>query len=113
MWYSDCHVWIAPIHERVVRLGLTQKMLSNLGNIMHVDLPSVGSKCEEGEPFVILESSKSAIEVLCPVSGEVIEINEELMDNTKLLNNSPEDAGWFVVIELTKDLNTSQFSESC
>ncbi|SYX08843.1 Glycine cleavage system H protein,glycine cleavage system protein H,Glycine cleavage system H protein (lipoate-binding),glycine cleavage protein H-like protein,Glycine cleavage H-protein [Chlamydia poikilotherma] len=106
MWDSDYHVWILPIHNDVVRLGLTARMGENLGQILHIDLPALGSFCNEGEILVILESSKSAIEVLSPVSGEIIEVNENLKENIELLNNSPEESGWFVVVKLNQKLNT-------
>ncbi|QXE27224.1 glycine cleavage protein H-like protein [Chlamydia buteonis] len=110
MWYSDCHVWIDPIHEDIVRLGLTSKMGENLGQILHIDLPDLGSFCKEGEVLVILESSKSAIEVLSPVSGEIIEVNENLKEDVQLLNISPEEAGWFVIVKLDQKLNTQGLS---
>ncbi|WP_375793263.1 glycine cleavage protein H-like protein [Chlamydia sp. 12-01] len=106
MWYSDYHVWIQPIHDNVVRLGLTARMGENLGQILHIDLPAVGSFCQEGEVLVVLESSKSAIEVLSPVSGEIIEVNEHLKEDIQLLNDSPEESGWFVVVKLYQKLNT-------
>ncbi|AAD18577.1 glycine cleavage system H protein-like protein [Chlamydia pneumoniae LPCoLN] len=110
MWYSDYHVWILPVHERVVRLGLTEKMQKNLGAILHVDLPSVGSLCKEGEVLVILESSKSAIEVLSPVSGEVIDINLDLVDNPQKINEAPEGEGWLAVVRLDQDWDPSNLS---
>ncbi|AAP05107.1 glycine cleavage protein H-like protein [Chlamydia caviae] len=110
MWDSDYHVWILPIHSDVVRLGLTARMGENLGQMLHIDLPTVGSFCKEGEVLVILESSKSAIEVLSPVSGEIIEVNEALKEDIQLLNNSPEESGWFMVVKLDEKLNTENLS---
>ncbi|AHK63038.1 glycine cleavage protein H-like protein [Chlamydia avium] len=106
MWYSSYHVWILPIHESIVRLGVTKRMCSNLGEILHIDLPVLGNVCKEGEVLVVLESSKSAVEVLSPVSGKIIEVNQGLMEDIKLLNTSPEDLGWFVVVDLGRPLNT-------
>ncbi|ADZ18815.1 MULTISPECIES: glycine cleavage protein H-like protein [Chlamydia] len=110
MWYSDYHVWIDPIHEDIVRLGLTSRMRENLGQILHIDLPDPGSFCKEGEVLVILESSKSAIEVLSPVSGEILEVNENLKEDVRLLNHSPEEAGWFVIVKLDQKLNIQNLS---
>ncbi|WP_100934821.1 glycine cleavage protein H-like protein [Candidatus Chlamydia corallus] len=110
MWYSDYHVWVLPIHERVVRLGLTGKMQKNLGTILHVDVPSVGSVCKEGEVLVVLESSKSAIEVLSPVSGEIIDVNLDLVDDPRKLNEAPEGEGWLAVVRLDDDWSSSKFS---
>ncbi|SPN73568.1 Glycine cleavage system H protein,glycine cleavage system protein H,Glycine cleavage system H protein (lipoate-binding),glycine cleavage protein H-like protein,Glycine cleavage H-protein [Chlamydia serpentis] len=110
MWYSDYHVWILPIHERVVRLGLTEKMRNNLGTIVHVDLPSIGNACKEGEVLVVLESSKSAIEVLSPVTGEVIDVNLELLDNSQKINDAPEGEGWLVIVRLEQDWSLLKLS---
>ncbi len=101
IWESDYHVWVMPIRNSIVRLGLTQSMKEHLGKILYVDLPSIGSFCREGEVFVVLESSKSAIEILSPVSGTILEINDKLLADINLLNRSPEGEGWFVVMELS------------
>ncbi|ANH79166.1 glycine cleavage protein H-like protein [Candidatus Chlamydia sanziniae] len=112
MWYSDYHVWILPIHNRLVRLGLTKKMQTHLGMILHVDLPSIGSSCKKGDVLGILESSKSAIEVLSPVSGEILDVNQVLTENPKELNESPEEKGWLAIMRLDGELDTAQFSSS-
>lgn len=106
MWYSDCHVWVLPIHENIVRLGLTEQMRGRLGTILYIDLPKVGSEICKGEVLVVVESSKSAIEILSPVSGEIIEVNQNLYENIQLLNTSPEELGWFVVSKLNHTLDT-------
>ncbi|WP_201456799.1 glycine cleavage protein H-like protein [Chlamydia sp. 17-3921] len=109
MLFSDYHVWIQPIHPDIVRLGLSEEMQKNLGKILHVDLPSVGSRCSEGEILVIMESSKSAIEILSPVSGEVIDINQILIEDTAAINSSPEEDGWLVVVRLNEALEIGKF----
>ena len=58
-YYSDYHVWIEPIHPSVVRLGLSAQMREHLGDILHVDLPSLGAFVKEGEELCVLESSIS------------------------------------------------------
>ncbi|AAF39393.1 glycine cleavage protein H-like protein [Chlamydia muridarum str. Nigg] len=109
-YYSDYHVWIEPIHSQIVRLGLSSRMQEHLGNILHIDLPSLGASIKEGEELCVLESSKSAIEVLSPVSGEVIEVNIALEDDTHPINHSAESEGWFVVLQLSEDFDGERFS---
>lgn len=109
-YYSDYHVWIEPIHSRIVKLGLSSQMREHLGNILHIDLPSLGAFIKEGEKLCILESSKSAIEVLSPVSGEVLEVNTALEDDILPVNNTTESEGWFVVLQLTEDFRSESFS---
>lgn len=99
MSLADQHVWITKIHENVVRLGLTSSMLAQIGKILHIDLPSVGAECKKGEMFAVIESSKSAIEIPSPISGTVIQVNETVLNNIQLLNESSESDGWLVIIK--------------
>ena len=109
-YYSDYHVWIEPIHPSVVRLGLSAQMREHLGDILHVDLPSLGAFVKEGEELCFLESSKSAIEVLSPVSGEVLEVNAALEDDILPINRAAESEGWLVVLQLSEDFDGERFS---
>lgn len=111
-YYSDEYIWIAPLHKRIVRLGLSYAIREHVGDILHVDLPSVGENCTIGEVFVILESSKSAVEVLSPVSGEILEINKLLIQDSQLLNHSPESKGWIALVKLHEDFDCRTFNKS-
>lgn len=98
----DQHVWVASIHDNVVRLGLTKLLLSQVGKILHVDLPSVGAICKKDEMFVVVESSKSAIEIQSPVTGEVLQVNDAVLNSIELLNDSPEGDGWLMIVKLDR-----------
>lgn len=100
MWRSDYHVWGKHIHEDIVQLGLTCEVLAHLGKILHIDLPIVGSRCVKNEMLVVVESSKSAIEIESPVSGTVIQVNNDIIEDIQLLNDDPECRGWLVVVQL-------------
>ncbi|MFY9120279.1 MAG: glycine cleavage system protein GcvH, partial [Syntrophomonadaceae bacterium] len=70
------------------------------GDIVFVDLPSVGDHVEEGEGFAALDSVKAVSDVYSPVAGEIAAVNEELEDSPELVNESPMDAGWIVEIKV-------------
>lgn len=80
-------------------IGLTDYAVEQLGDIVFVELPEVGSSFEKGEVFSTVESVKAASEVYMPISGTVIEINEKLIEAPETLNNEPFGEGWLIKIE--------------
>ncbi len=80
-------------------VGITDYALEQLGDIVFVELPEVGSFFEKGEVFATLESVKAATEVYMPVNGTIVEINEKLIEAPEILNNDPFGDGWLVKIE--------------
>ncbi len=88
--------------------GITDYAQSALGDIVFVELPSVGDEFEAGDSFGSVESVKAASDVYAPVSGTIIEVNEALEDSPELVNSSAEDDAWFVKIEMN---DTSEVNE--
>ena len=88
--------------------GITDFAQSALGDIVFVDLPSVGDEFDAGDSFGSVESVKAASDVYAPVSGTIVEINEALDDSPELVNSSAEDDAWFVKIEMkdTSEVNS-------
>ena len=80
--------------------GITDFAQAALGDIVFVSLPDVGEEFEKGDSFGSVESVKAASDVYSPVSGKVIEINENLNESPELVNSSPEDEAWFIKIEM-------------
>lgn len=80
-------------------VGLTDVAVEQLGDIIFVELPDIGSTLEKGEVFATVESIKVATEVCMPITGTIIEINEKLIETPELLNNEPFGEGWLVKIE--------------
>ena len=80
-------------------VGITDYALEQLGDIVFVELPEVGSFFEKGEVFATIESVKAATEVYMPVNGTIVEINEKLIEAPEILNNDPFGDGWLVKIE--------------
>ena len=97
--FTKEHEWIL-VKGDVVRIGISDYAQSELGDIVFVDLPSVGDHVEEGEGFAALESVKAVSDVYSPVAGEIAAVNEELEDSPELVNESPLDAGWIVEIKV-------------
>lgn len=80
---------------------MTDYAVEQLGDIVFLELPQVGSEFKKGETFATIESVKAASEIYMPVSGKIIEINEAVVDAPETLNTDPYEAGWLVKIEKT------------
>ncbi len=105
--YSEEHEWVKVEGEKV-RIGITSFAQSELGDIVFVELPEVGDELTVNEPFGSVESVKTVSELYAPVSGKVVEVNEDLNDNPEFVNESPYDKAWMIVVELS---NSSELDE--
>ena len=99
MRFSKDHEWVEADGD-VARIGITAYAAEQLGDVVFVELPSVGKAVKAGEALAVVESVKAASDVYAPVSGEVIEINAELPDVPETVNAEPEQAGWFAKLRL-------------
>jgi glycine cleavage system H protein len=98
-YYTKDHEW-ALVKGNRVWVGITDYAQKELGDIVYVDLPSVGVEFEVGDTLANVESVKSVSPVYAPLSGSVVEVNEALNDEPGLVNESPYEDGWMVVLEL-------------
>ena len=98
--YTEEHEWIA-IEADIATIGISDFAQSQLGDVVFVELPEVGDELEAGKPFGVVESVKAVSDVYSPLSGEVMEINEDLPDAPELLNTSPYEDGWMIKIRLS------------
>ena len=105
--YSEEHEWVKE-EDGKYRIGITHFAQSELGDIVFVELPSVGDELKSDEPFGSVESVKTVSELYAPLTGKVVEVNEELEDSPELVNESPYEGAWMVVIELT---NSAELDE--
>jgi glycine cleavage system H protein len=96
--YSEEHEWVKEEGGKV-RIGITDFAQSELGDIVFVELPEVGDELEADEPFGSVESVKTVSELYAPISGKVVEVNEELDDSPEFVNESPYEKAWMVVVE--------------
>ncbi|NEG70377.1 glycine cleavage system protein GcvH [Bifidobacterium choloepi] len=99
LWYSQEHVWVDDSVEPAV-LGITEYAADQLGELVFVDLPAVGSRVEAGDEMLELESAKSVEPMISPVSGTVRYVNSALEDDASIVNDDPYGEGWIVKIEL-------------
>jgi len=97
--YTEDHEW-AELDGEIVTIGITDYAQSQLGDIVYVELPDVGRTLDQGEETAVVESVKAAGDVKSPVTGEVIEINDVLNDEPELVNQDPENEGWFFKIKM-------------
>ena len=103
LMYSREHVWVR-VDGDLATIGITDYAQEKLGEILSVELPDAETEVERDEPFGTIESSKASIELISPVTGEVISVNEDLVDDIGIVNSDPHDTGWMIVVEM-KDLD--------
>lgn len=100
--YSEEHEWVRR-EGSDLRIGITDFAQSELGDIVFVELPEVGDTIEINEPFGSVESVKTVSELYAPVSGTVVEVNEDLEDSPEYVNESAYDQAWMIVVEPSDD----------
>jgi glycine cleavage system H protein len=96
--YVESHEWVKVEGARV-RIGITDYAQDQLGDIVFVELPAVGKALAKGAPFGSVESVKAVSEVYMPVGGTVVEVNKALESSPEIVNGSPYDDGWMILIE--------------
>lgn len=102
MRFSEDHEWIEVHGDGTVTIGITDFAQEQLGDLVYVELPEVGREIEKGEAISVIESVKAASDLMAPVSGEIVEVNESLDDEPEAVN---EDAMgvWFIKVRLSDD----------
>jgi glycine cleavage system H protein len=97
---NENHLWVRSdgFHQKI---GISDYAQQELGEIVYVDLPDIGDVIEKGESFGEIESTKTVSELIAPVSGEVVEINENLEENPTIINEDPYGDGWLIAIEMS------------
>ncbi len=98
MKFTEEHEWLRVEDDHVV-VGITEHAATQLGDIVFVELPEVGTEVVVDDEAVVIESVKAASDILAPLDGEIIEVNEALADNPGLVNEDPMGDGWFFKIK--------------
>lgn len=96
--YHKEHTWV-KVEGNIAFIGISNYAQEQLGEVLFVEMPEVGDEIQLGEEFGVVESSKIASDLIAPVSGEVLEINEELEDEPEIINEAPYDA-WIIKVEI-------------
>lgn len=116
MHYSDSHEWV-KVTDSTATIGVSEYAQKELGDIVHVELPKVGSTVKKGQEMAVLESTKAAADVYAPISGEISQVNHLLESHPEIINESSEDKGWLIRItmkdlkELEKLMDSDQYQK--
>jgi glycine cleavage system H protein len=102
--YTEEHEWIRQVGEGQVRIGITDYAQDQLGDVVYVELPEVGKEVVKDDVLVEVESTKSVGEVYAPFAGNVSEVNQAITESPELVNQSPYQDGWLVVLTLDGDM---------
>ena len=97
--FTEDHEWL-DITGDVATVGITKHAVEQLGDLVFVELPSVGSKFSKGDSAATVESVKAASDVYCPLDGEITEVNEAIVNDSSLVNADPQGAAWFFKVRL-------------
>ena len=97
--FSEEHEWVS-VEGDIATIGITNFAQEQLGDVVFVDLPDVGTQVSQGGDAGVVESVKAASEVYTPLSGEVVEVNEDLEGTPDLVNSDPEGDGWFFKLRM-------------
>ena len=116
--FTDDHEWVISDDKGEALIGITEYAQEQLGELVFIELPAVGDEVTQGDACAVIESVKSASDLHSPVSGEVIEVNEDLAADPGIVNEDAMGAGWFIKIKLTDEseldtlMNEDQYQES-
>ncbi|XP_015960222.1 glycine cleavage system H protein 2, mitochondrial [Arachis duranensis] len=116
--YCDSHEWV-KVDGKSATIGITDHAQDHLGDVVYVELPEVGKDVTQGESFGAVESVKATSDINSPVSGKVVEVNEELNSSPGLVNSSPYKDGWIIKVEVSDSgelnnlMDSKQYSKFC
>ncbi|MFG1667383.1 glycine cleavage system protein GcvH [Streptomyces sp. Y7] len=101
--YSKEHEWLSTAEDGVSTVGITEFAANALGDVVFAQLPEVGSTVTAGETCGELESTKSVSDLYSPVTGEITEINEDVVNDPSLVNSAPFEGGWLFKVRITEE----------
>lgn len=104
--YTKEHEWIECLDDKTVQLGITQHAADELGEIVFVELKQVGEQVEKGDEVGSVESVKTVSGIYSCVSGEVLDVNDAVVQKPELLNESPESDAWLLKINVSEDIES-------
>lgn len=105
--YTSEHEWLRPEEDGSVTIGITDHAQSALGDLVYVELPEIGQELDAGGEMAVVESVKAASDVYAPISGSVIEVNNDLEDDPERINADPYGDGWIVRMQPTEGVDSA------
>ena len=109
--YADTHEYVME-ENGLLRIGISEFAIDQLGDIVFVELADQGSKLQKGETFGTIESVKAVEEVYIPFSGKIVSINEKVIDNPEILQDDPVGEGWLVIIQPESEVSIGDLMTS-
>ena len=103
--YTVEHEWLKVQEDGQARVGITDYAQASLSDVVFVELPEVGEQFTRGDVMAVAESVKAASDIYAPISGKIVSINEKLEESPELVNESPYEFGWMVLIEPEGEVN--------
>jgi len=100
--FTKEHEWIL-MKDNIGLVGITDFAQKQLGDIVSVELPSVGNEFKQNDAMAIIDSVKASSDIYCPIDGKVVAINEELLQSPELINKSPFESGWIVKLDISNE----------
>ncbi len=110
--YASSHEWVLVNDDGVATVGISDHAQDALGDIVFVELPEVGTIVNAKDEVAVVESVKAASDVYSPVSGEILAVNEDLVDAPETVNAVPYDGGWFYKIQISDELELDELMDS-
>lgn len=99
MKFTEDHEWLTA-DGNVVTVGITEHAASELGDVVFIELPEVETQVAKGDEIVVIESVKAASDIVAPLDGEIVEVNDAIVDTPNLVNDDPLGAAWFFKIKV-------------
>ncbi|MEA2679569.1 MAG: glycine cleavage system protein [Candidatus Binataceae bacterium] len=109
--YSKEHEWVAT-EESVATIGITDHAQEQLGEIVYIELPAIGEKVSKDDPFGVVESVKAVSDIYAPVSGTVVEVNEDLPESPEVVNEDPYGDGWLIKVKVSDPADLEDLMEN-
>jgi glycine cleavage system H protein len=110
--YTEEHEWIRRVGDSLVRIGITDYAQDQLGDVVYVELPPVGKDVAKDDVLVEVESTKSVGEVYAPFGGKVTDVNENISQSPELVNQSPYEEGWLVLMSVDGEMPTDRLLDA-
>lgn len=101
--YSEEHEWVELSEDNLVTVGITEFAQEQLGDLVFIELAEVGDEVSQGDNICVIESVKAASDLIAPVSGEIVSVNDRLNNEPELASEDPTGEGWFVTIKLSDE----------
>ena len=97
--YTEDHDWL-KLEGDIVTVGITEHAAEQLGDVVFVELPEIGTMVSKGDEIVVIESVKAASDIVAPVDGEIVEVNDAIVDTPGMVNEDPLGGAWFFKVKL-------------